>query len=150
MKNIFNLTEAEEMIGRINRLTPTTHPGWGKMNVSQMLAHCCVAYEMAFEDKHPRPNALIRFMLNLLVKGTVVGDKPYRKNSRTGPQFIIDDQRDFEKEKARLIAYMRKTQELGENHFEGKASLSFGPLTSKEWNVMFAKHLEHHLSQFGV
>ena len=34
--------------------------------------------------------------------------------------------------------------------FEGKESNSFGPLTKGEWNNMFYKHLDHHLSQFGV
>ncbi len=45
---------------------------------------------------------------------------------------------------------MNKTQQLGENHFDGKESHSFGALNSKEWNNMFVKHLEHHLKQFGV
>ncbi|CAC9976917.1 hypothetical protein [Flavobacterium panici] len=68
----------------------------------------------------------------------------------TAPQFIIAGDRDFELEKSRLISYILKTQELGENEFEGKESLSLGKLTTKEWNNMFAKHLDHHLSQFNV
>ena len=43
-----------------------------------------------------------------------------------------------------------KTQELGEAHFEGKESHSFGPLNKTEWNNMFYKHADHHLTQFGV
>ena len=43
-----------------------------------------------------------------------------------------------------------KTQELGEQYFDGKESHSFGNLTSNEWNNLFYKHLEHHLTQFGV
>ena len=38
----------------------------------------------------------------------------------------------------------------GEQNFEGRKSHSFGPLTTAEWNVMFYKHLDHHLTQFGV
>jgi hypothetical protein len=45
---------------------------------------------------------------------------------------------------------MNKTQNLGENHFDGKESHSFGKLLKGEWNNLFYKHLDHHLRQFGV
>ena len=80
----------------------------------------------------------------------MVGETPYPRSLGTAPQFIIKGNRDFELEKSRLISYIQKTQELGEKKFEGKESFSFGKLSSKEWNNMFAKHLDHHLSQFGV
>ena len=79
-----------------------------------------------------------------------MGDKPYKKNGQTAPAFIITTAKDFEKEKARLIAYIEKTKDLGESFFDQKESLSFGRLTVAQWNNMFYKHLDHHLSQFGV
>ena len=75
---------------------------------------------------------------------------PYKKNAQTAPYFIIADDRDFEEEKARLIGYIQRTQALGQAHFEGKRSHSFGVLSAQEWNTMFYKHLDHHLIQFGV
>jgi len=150
MKNIFDKKVTEEIIARIDQLTPETQPVWGKMSVAQMLAHCNVTYEMAFEDKHPKPGMVVRWILKAFVKQGVVSEKMYPKNSRTAPQFIITDQREFEKEKTRLLAYILKTQQLGASNFEGKVSHSFGTLTSKDWNNMFIKHLEHHLGQFGV
>ena len=150
MKNIFKAEVTEELIDRINRLNPDTQPNWGKMKVDQMLAHCAVAYEMAFTDKHPKPNALMRFLLKTFVKKGVVNEKQYPKNARTAPVFIISDRRDFEREKNQLITYLRKTQKFGEDHFEGKESPSFGPMTAQEWNNLFYKHLDHHLTQFGV
>ena len=44
LPNIFEKSVADEVIARINNLTPATQPGWGKMNVAQMLAHCNVTY----------------------------------------------------------------------------------------------------------
>jgi len=120
------------------------------MNVSQMLAHCNVPYEMIYTDNYPKPNLFKRFLLKIFVKKAVVGEKPYPKNGRTAPQFIITDDRDFEKEKKQLISYLIKTQELGENYFNNKENHSFGRLTKEEWNRMFYKHLDHHLKQFGV
>lgn len=150
MKNVFDVKDVTEFIGRINRLTPTTQGLWGKMTVGQMLAHCNVTYEMAYEDKHPKPNALVKFMLKLFVKNAVVGPKPYPKNGKTAPQFVMTGEKDFEAEKKRLIDYLNKTRNLGAKHFEGRESHSFGALTKEEWNVMFSKHLDHHLTQFGV
>ena len=88
--------------------------------------------------------------MKLLVKNAVVNNKPFKKNSQTGPQFVIKDDRNFEIEKTRLIEYLIKTQQLGDVYFDGKESHSFGVLTKEEWNNMFYKHLDHHLSQFGV
>lgn len=150
MKNIFEVNDIDEMIQRIEKLTPSTQAVWGKMNVAQMLGHCNVTYELVFEDKHARPKGIKKWLLKTFVKKIVVGDKPYKKHGQTAPEFIISDTREFEVEKKRLIDYINKTQELGVSHFDGKESHSFGVMTKEEWNRMFAKHLDHHLSQFGV
>ncbi len=150
LPNIFTKEATTQVIARVNALSPETSPKWGKMNVSQMLAHCNVTYEMAYEDKHKKPNGILRFVLKMFVKNKVVNETSYPQNSGTAPQFVISDVRDFEKEKMRLITYITKTQELGEGYFEQKESHSFGPLTTMEWNNMFYKHLNHHLTQFGV
>jgi len=150
MKNIFEKTTAQEVISRINQLTPQTQGQWGKMQVAQMLAHCNVAYDMSFTDQYKKPGTIARFMLKAFVKRGVVGPKPYPKNSRTAPQFIVEDTRNFEAEKQKLINYIEQCTQHGATYFEGKESHSFGKMTSSEWNVMFYKHLDHHLTQFGV
>ncbi len=150
MKNIFSKEVTQEVINRITTLTSDSKPLWGKMSSDQMLAHCSVTYEMVFTNKHPRPSKFLRFVLKTFVKKGVVSEKKYPKNSKTAPQFLIPDEKNFQVEQKRLIDYIKKTQELGAAHFEGKESHSFGKLTSIEWNNMFYKHLDHHLSQFGV
>ncbi len=150
MKDIFNQAETTTMLNRINKLTQTSSPHWGKMTVAQMLAHCNVTYELVFEEIHPKPNFFKSFLLKLFVKNIVVSEKPYKKNGQTAPEFIVKDTKDFEIEKKRLIGYINKTQELGASYFDGKESHSFGVLTKEEWSNMFYKHLDHHLSQFGA
>lgn len=150
MKNIFTPEVTTEVIARINKLQPDSKPNWGKMSAAQVMAHCCVTYEMVYENHHPKPNALLRIMLKAFVKNAVVSEKPYKKNGQTAPQFLIKEQRVFEDEKNRLIQYIEKTQQLGESHFDGKENLSFGPLNKTQWNNLFYKHLDHHLTQFGV
>ena len=150
MKNVFDLDDSKELISRINTLTADTSNLWGKMNAAQMLAHCNVAYDMTYTDKYPKPKGFKKFMIRLFAKNLVVGPKPYKRNMRTAPEFLITNERDFEAEKQKMIANIEKTQKLGVSHFEGKDSHAFGPLTEKQWNTLFYKHLNHHLEQFGV
>lgn len=150
MKNIFNQAVVTETLARIDKLTPESQALWGKMSVDKMLAHCNVAYELVYEDKHAKPNAFMKFFIKLVAKDTVVGEKPYKKGVMTSPHFIIKDEREFNKEKTRLIDHIIKTQQLGESYFDKKESHSFGVLTKGEWNNMFYKHLDHHLNQFGA
>ena len=148
---IFDNSVSENIISRINKLNPESKPLWGKMNVAQMLAHCCVTYEFIYEEgKHKKPGGIMKFILKLLIKPVVVSEKPYKHNSKTAPAFLMTDKRVFESEKNRLIGFIQKTQSLGAEYFNGKESHSFGVLSSTEWNNMFYKHINHHLSQFGV
>jgi len=151
MENVFDSKDAQNYINRINNLVEDTHGLWGRMTVDQMLAHCSVTYEMVYEpEKHKKPGAIAKFILKTFVKPKVVGEKSYPKDSPTAPQFLIKERKNFDEEKRRLIGFIQKTQQLGASAFDGKESFSFGKLTSQEWNNMFAKHLNHHLSQFGV
>jgi hypothetical protein len=150
MKNVFDPAVTAELIHRIEQLQPTSPAIWGKMSVDQMLAHCNVAYEMAFTDKHPKANPVMRFLLKNFVKKGVVNEVPYKKNLPTAPAFRIKNAKNFGEEKARLIDFLNQTKALGTAHFEGKDSLSFGPMTATDWNNQFYKHLDHHLGQFGA
>lgn len=150
MQSVFNAADVDVLIARINKLTPATKPQWGKMAVGQMLAHCNVSYEMVYTDKHPKPNTVMKFIIKKLVKKIVVTETPYKQNNPTAAAFLIKDDKDFATEKARLVDHLYKTLQLGEEHFDGKESHSFGKLNVTEWNNMFYKHLDHHLRQFGV
>jgi len=149
--NVLDPQVSDKLVERINQLNSETQPTWGKMSVDQMLAHCCVAYEMMFEpERFKKANGFMKFILKRLVKSTVCGPGTYKKNSRTAPEFKVDSKKDFEKERERLVGYIRKVQDAGPSFFEGKESLSFGVLSQDEWNSLQYKHLDHHLQQFGV
>jgi hypothetical protein len=149
--NIFTKEVSDGIIERLSTLTPESERHWGKMDAAKMLAHCNVAYECIYEpEKHPRPKFPISLILKYVVAPFVVGDKPARKNSPTGPQFIIESDKDFDAERSRLIAYIEKTQQLGEAEFDGRESHSFGVLNKTQWSNMLYKHLDHHLTQFGA
>ncbi len=149
--NIFEKEVADGIVARINSLNTSNLAQWGKMDVAQMLAHCSVTYEMIYDNNHSAPNFFLKFILKNFVKRSLTdATTPYKKNSGTAPAFIIKGDKDFDTEKKRLVDFIQKTQQLGEAHFDGKASLSFGNLSKVEWSNLMYKHLDHHLTQFGV
>lgn len=148
--NIFDSKTTEKTFERLEKLNYMSKPQWGKMNVAQMLAHLNVAYDLAYERIPYKSSGFKKFILKLLVKPLVVSEKPYKKNSHTAPEFIIADERDFEKEKSKFIDNVKQTEAHGAKYFEGKVSASFGPMTAKEWSNQFYKHIEHHFTQFGI
>ena len=116
-----------------------------------MLAYFYVPYEYEFtpEKYGPPASGIKKVFVRLFLKSSIAGPKPYKKNSTTAPDLRVADERDFEKEKSQLIDYIRKTQALGADHFVAKKTQSIGKLTADEWNTVDAKHLDHHLKQFG-
>ena len=151
MQNVFDAKDAQEYINRINNLTPETQRKWGKMSVDQVLAHLNVAYDLTFTpEKFPKPNFIAKFLLSRFVKSKITNEIPYKQSLPTSPAFIIADERNFEEEKTKLIGNIQRVQQLGREAFEGKENINFGKMTAQGWNNMFAKHLNHHLEQFGV
>ena len=151
MQNVFDAKDAQEYINRINNLTPETQRKWGKMSVNQVLAHLNVAYDLTFmPEKFPKPSFIAKFLLSRFVKPKITNEIPYKPSLPTSPVFIIADERNFEEEKAKLIGNIQRVQQLGREAFEGKENINFGKMTAQCWNNMFAKHLNHHLDQFGV
>ncbi len=150
MKNVFDPATVAELTARINRLTPSSAPQWGKMSVDQMLAHCNVSYDMTYTNGYPKVTGLKRLLFKLFVKQAVVGPKPYARNSPTASQFVMKGPKNFADERAKLIAYLQRVQRDGASAFAGRESPSFGPLSADEWNTLYYKHLDHHLTQFGA
>lgn len=151
MQNVFDAKDAQEYINRINNLTPETQRKWGKMSVDLVLAHLNVAYDLTFTpEKFPKPSFIAKFLLSRFVKPKITNEIPYKQSLPTSPAFIIADERNYEEEKAKLIGNIQRVQQLGREAFEGKENINFGKMTAQCWNNMFAKHLNHHLDQFGV
>ena len=147
--NAYSIETLNSWVERLEKLKPDTQPQWGKMNSGQLLAHLNVTYDMA-EGKIPSNNFLVKWMLKTFVKPSVAGPKPYPKNSRTAPVFLVSEEQDFNEQKEKFINNIKRVQELGATHHEGRPSPSFGAMTAEEWSVTFSKHIEHHFEQFGL
>jgi len=88
-QNIYSAPVAEQFIARINKLSLNTPNQWGKMDISQMIAHCNVSYDMAFNENYKKSSPFLRFILKNLAKKGLVNESPLKKNSSTASEMII-------------------------------------------------------------
>lgn len=149
MKNLFQLENKEEIVSRINKLTPNSQKKWGKMDVAQMMAHCSAAFEVALSERK-RPRVFLGYLFGRMAKKQFVYSTEYTKNSPTDSTFKIVDTRDFEKEKARLLSFIDRFYHFGPEGIHEAMHPFFGKMTGLEWAQLKYNHLHHHLSQFGV
>ncbi len=131
---------------RLDALTPDTPPQWGAMTAAQMLAHCAGIQEVA-NGKPLRNTPLIARLFKGMIRRMVVGEKPYPRSTRTHPQYLQTDERDFDTEKRRLLDALQTFKETKGQ--PGRHPL-FGTMTVEEKGWSAFKHLDHHLTQFGV
>jgi hypothetical protein len=149
MHSLFDPADRQSVLGRLERLEPAAARQWGKMGVAQMLAHCSAALEVA-TGQTPRKQALIGKIFAPFVRSSLLGEKPFGKNSPTDPAFIVTDEKDFEAEKRRLTRLVHTFCESGPEKASTRTHSFLGRLRGEEWGVMMYKHIDHHLRQFGA
>lgn len=146
VKNLFDPAVKQEIITRINNLTPRSQPVWGNMNVAQMLAHCQKPLGVAV-GSHKLSGGFFMKLIGPLFKKTLFNEKPFKHSLPTDKSFIIAETRDFDKEKSQLI---KMILDFSEPSMSGEPHPFFGKLTKEQWSMGTWKHLNHHLQQFGV
>lgn len=149
MQSLFEAPAKQSIQDRLARLEPGSSRKWGKMSAGQMLAHCAIALEAGTGDR-PRKQALIGRIFAPFVRSSVLGEKPFPKNSPTDPTFIVTDERDFAKERQRLRDVIERFCQRGPEEACRQTHSFLGRLTGDEWGRMMYKHLDHHFQQFGV
>ncbi len=148
MRNLFDPADRAAIQKRLEQLAPDAARQWGKMIAAQMLAHCSRALEVATGDT-PRKQALIGRIFAPFVRASLIGEKPFGRNSPTDPTFVVTDPKDFAEEKGRLAGLIERFASAGAAHAAAQTHPFLGRMTGQEWAVMMEKHLDHHLRQFG-
>jgi hypothetical protein len=148
MQSIFETAAKNEVIRRIEKLTPTTKGIWGKMDAAQMLTHCANGLLMAMGEINP-PKEWIA-IVGWLFKSSYSNEKPFPKNVRTISGGSVSDQRNFDVEKERLLQLIEKMHAGGELICTTHPHAFLGKMSPSEWGKGMYKHLDHHLRQFGL
>ena len=148
MRNLFDASSKDEILQRLSKLSPEAPRQWGKMSVPQMLAHCAAALEAGTGD-NPRPQKLIGKVFAPFVRKGLLGDKPFSRGSPTDPAFVVRDERDFAREREKVVALVEKFCARGRDEAGREIHSFFGRMTGEEWGRLMYKHLDHHLKQFA-
>jgi hypothetical protein len=151
--NLHNEKDRTELINRINTLGPDSKGNWGKMNVNQMLCHCSDAIRGSLGEL----GALVdqsSFISRNLIKPLVLYVIPIPKDVPTSKR--VDQVNgtgtpptDFESDRETLITLVERLAATPSD-FEFGRHFKFGAMNRNEWGIMGAKHIDHHLKQFGV
>ena len=130
---------------RIESLRPETPRKWGKMSIDQMLWHVNVSMREAVGEHKPE---LRRVPLPKAILRWAVIHMPWGRGAPTRPDMYTVSTHDFAAEKARCLALIDRivAQPLSAAWPE---SASMGRMSGKHWSQLTAKHLDHHLRQFG-
>ena len=149
IKNLFDEVVYHETVARINRLHGASPRNWGKMTVSQMLQHCQEVFKVPLSSKklqrHP-----IGILFGWMMKASLYNEKPWKKNLPTARNLVIKDDPAFDGAQANLLSIMEAFYKKGAAGVGDKMHPMFGRLTAEQWGKSIWKHLNHHLTQFGV
>jgi len=148
MNTLYDAASVKAIIDRIEGLSPTASGRWGKMKVSQMLAHCAEAIDMARGTKI-MPRVFIGRIIGPLLKTKVLNEEPIKPNMPTHKEMTITDDRNFTSEQQRLINNIKLFHQSGRTGIAKHIHPFFGMMTTEEWGRSAWKHLDHHLKQFG-
>lgn len=149
MTNLFEVEAVNGMQARINNLQPGTKGLWGKMNVSQMLAHCHAPLQVALGEKQLK-RRLIGILFGNMARKQMLKPGDFKKNLPTDPGFLVKDNPDFDKVKNELQTLIQRFSNTDPESIASRAHPFFGKMKAEEWGLLQWKHLDHHLKQFGV
>ena len=149
MSSLFDAADRNVIARRLGDLQPSSVRHWGTMSVAQMLAHCAASLEVPCGDR-VKSQRLLGRLLAPFVRSTIDDDKPFARNAPTDRDYRVNDEREFESERARVAILIDRFCSRGPARVEGVVHSFFGRLTADEWGRLMYKHLDHHLRQFGA
>lgn len=132
---------------RLHHLTPDQRPRWGRMDAGRMLAHLTDACKMATGDLAVAPrNGPLRYWP---LRDLVIYYLPWPKGAPTAPELIRRSVDDWEHG---LHEFDRAADRVVQKATVGPLAEhpAFGRLNRQTWGVLIARHIDHHLKQFGL
>ena len=149
MQSIFEASASAAILDRLGKLQPAAPAQWGKMTVSQMLAHCQHPVLVALGDKKLK-QSFIGMLFGSIAKKSLLKEKPFPKSLPTAPEFLVKDERRFNEEKQKLQQLVQRLATTDTSSLAAIPHPFFGKMTAAEWGQLNWKHLDHHLKQFGA
>jgi len=147
--SLLDAATREGLVRRIRSLAPEARPLFGTLTVDRMLCHLLDGLKIAFGELRPAParspfrNPLGRWLV-------IWSPIPWPKGKVKAPPgfFTTEPGPDLEADRERLVEYVERF--ASPDAVAWGTSPLLGRLDAREWAALNARHLDHHLSQFGA
>ncbi len=146
MRSLRNEKARNELIRRLLRIQPAATPRWGRLDAARMLCH--LGDGLALSLGELSASSLNRRAFQLFpVKQFVIYVVPWPKGAPSAPEQLSTLPGDFDADRRRIIERMERLASVP--RAKGPEHPLFGPLSNDDWNFLQARHIAHHLKQFG-
>lgn len=147
-RTIFASAHRDELLERLDRLTPGAKAQWGKMTAPRMICHLSDSLRAASgeipAEFHPGPlaNPFVRWLMAYVI--------PFPKGrAETAPEMLQTTPADWQADLSTVRELLQAAAQRGPS---GKWARhpAFGDVPGPLYGVFVYKHFDHHLRQFGV
>ena len=146
-RSLWNSRDRQELLGRLERLTPDTVPLWGSFNAMRMVTHLTEWFRMATGEIKSQPrNSMMR---HPPMRQLIVYWMPWPHGVPTAPELLSREATGWEEELSDLRERLKDCEKLKSTK-QWPVHPAFGRMTTSEWGVLGYRHTDHHLKQFGV
>jgi hypothetical protein len=146
MKTLSTKSDRHALMARISNLVPESEPIAGTLTAPRMLCHIADQIAVALGDITGSQQDT--WVMRTLAKWFVLYAPiriPFGK-VETVSEMLTTEPTDWESDQARFRSLVSR--------FAGTDRVSahtvFGKLSHREWGILAAKHIDHHLRQFGA
>jgi hypothetical protein len=146
-KSLSNARAREELLDRLERLTPDATARWGTMAPLQMLAH--LADWMLMASGEIKTAARIHVLRLPPLKQLAIYWLPFPKGVPTSPELIGRAPSEWSVERGSVRERIESFEKLY-SKAQWPEHPVFGEMTPTAWGVFAYRHMDHHLRQFGV
>lgn len=147
VRTVFDPAVRDELRTRMERVTAESRPLWGKMNAPQMLSHLNAALAMGLGELAVAPKRSP--LANVLGRWLAIYTLPFPKGAPTAPELQAAPSGDWEGEIVRFRDLLERTGSRSPGGDWPRHPV-FGAMTGRQWGDLAAKHIDHHLKQFGA
>lgn len=147
MPSLRNQATRSAIAQRLQQLTLSTKPKWGKFDAPRMLCHLSDALSVSLGEIQSRPLNRKIFQ-HFPMKHLALYVLPFPKGFPAPPEMLGTAPAAFDADCNRLVELINRVAALPQGE-DGPEHPLFGPLSNEEWNALHWKHIDHHLKQFG-
>lgn len=145
-KSLSNAIHRQELIDRLEKLSPESARVWGTMTAHQMLAHLADWMLMAKGELETAP--IKRVLRYPPIKQLAIYWLPFPRNVSTAPELKDRKPLAWSVERDAVRAHVLSFEKLDLKPWPDHPV--FGKMSAKAWCVFAYRHTDHHLRQFGV